>query len=100
MLRLHLFQPTHETIRERFHDAEPDLRNQYYELCNAEFSGTVERMLRMQTLYATDLLPRQRVLSLQTEIAHGKNSRNRSTIGSGRRPVANQISSFISASRG
>ena len=33
-------------IRERFHDAEPNLRNQYYELCNAEFSGTVENMLQ------------------------------------------------------
>ena len=37
--------PFMNTIRERFHDAEPDLRNQYYELCNAEFSDTVERML-------------------------------------------------------
>ena len=33
-------------IRERFNDAEPDLRNKYYELCNAEFSGTVENMLQ------------------------------------------------------
>ena len=37
--------PLMNTIRERFHDAEPDLRNQYYELCNAEFSDAVERML-------------------------------------------------------
>ena len=37
--------PFMNKIRKRFHDAEPDLRNQYYELCNAEFSDTVESML-------------------------------------------------------
>ena len=54
---------------------------------------------RMETLSVTDLLLRLRVLSLQTEVANGKNSRNRSATGSGRRPVVNQTSSFISCSK-